>query len=86
MLPGERDVAGLRCTQVLDALSDYVDGTLSEAALGQVVAHVGACRWCEQFGGRVTHVIQLLRTSLRDPEPLPPEVAVRLHARLRSDT
>lgn len=36
MLPDEREVGGLRCSDVLARLSDYVDGDLGEADVAMV--------------------------------------------------
>jgi hypothetical protein len=47
----DREVAGLRCTQVLAHLSDYLDGELDPQTRAQVEAHVQGCDWCERFGG-----------------------------------
>lgn len=82
MLPGEREVAGLRCVEVLAALSDYLDGTLSEADVGRMTAHVAGCHWCERFGGSFGAAVRALRATLADPEPLPEDVEARLRARL----
>lgn len=82
MLPGERDVAGLRCSGVLAILSEYLDGDLPESQARHVAAHVAACTVCEQFGGRFAQAIHSLRLSLTDPEALPEDVADRLRARL----
>lgn len=82
MLPGEREVGGLRCSQVLAALSDYLDAGLPEEMVRQVAAHVQGCRVCEQFGGQFAQAIAALRTELREPEALPGDVADRLRSRL----
>lgn len=82
MLPGEREVAGLRCSQVLEALSEFMDGGLPETAVQQVAAHVQGCQVCEQFGGRFVQAITALRSQLHEPDTLPEDVAARLRARL----
>ena len=83
MLNGEREVAGLRCSEVLAALSDYIDGTLPPALSQQMAAHVTGCDVCERFGGRFSDAIERLRAT-HEPEPLPADVDARLHARLAS--
>ncbi len=82
MLPGERELAGLRCVEVLAALSDYLDGGLSEAEVQQLTAHVAECQWCERFGGSFGEAVRALRATLAEPEPLPSDVTARLKARL----
>ena len=74
----ERTVAGLRCGEVLEALSDYVDGELDPKKKAQIEAHLEGCSWCEQFGGEFSQVVTDLRRALRAPEPVPDDVAQRL--------
>ena len=69
-MEGERLVAGLRCSEVLARLTDFVDGELSAAELEQVKAHVAGCDVCERFGGRFAAVVRALReTSTPDVDP-----------------
>jgi anti-sigma factor RsiW len=82
---GERLVAGLRCSEVLAELSEYLDGGLPVARREQIETHVRGCAFCEEFGGRFSAVVQLLRRRLAVPEPLDVEVAARLRDRLRRD-
>nr|MCU0228192.1 zf-HC2 domain-containing protein [Bryobacterales bacterium] len=49
-LAGERLVGGLRCSEVLHLLSDYLDGDLSPEMRTQVEAHVADCDNCARFG------------------------------------
>jgi predicted anti-sigma-YlaC factor YlaD len=83
MPASERTVGGMSCGEVLAVLSDYVDGTIDSLTLSRVDAHLRGCDWCEQFGGRFADVVETLRRSLRNAEPLPREVASRLRDRLR---
>lgn len=78
----EREVAGLWCGQVLERLSDYMDGELEPGDRARVEAHVQGCALCEAFGGRFVGVIQRLRRGLGAPEPMREEVADRLVERL----
>lgn len=76
----ERDVAGLRCGQVLERLSEYLDGDVDPATRAGIEAHVRGCDWCEQFGGRFSSVVYGLRRSLAAPEIADAGVADRLAA------
>lgn len=82
MLPGEREIGGLRCSEVLERLGEYVDGELPPAVVDQVTAHVAGCDWCEQFGGMFARVVAGLRETLAGAAPLPEDQARRLAARL----
>lgn len=68
----EREVAGLRCTEVLAVLSAYVDGELDADTRTRVDAHLAGCDWCEHFGGEFVGTIRQLRRTLvlRAPEGL----------------
>lgn len=75
-MKGERLVAGLRCSEVIARLSDYVDGELSAEDLARVRAHVAECDVCERFGGKFASVVRALK-SVAAPE-LDPAIAERL--------
>ena len=80
MTASERVVAGMKCSEVLGHLSDYIDGTLDAATRSNIEMHLRGCNWCEQFGGRFSEVVATLRRLLRDPQPLEHSVAVRLRS------
>ena len=79
-----RIVAGLRCREVLDDLSEFLDGTLPENRVAQIRAHVAECRVCESFGGEFAQVVSALRQELA-ASALPPGVSDRLRERLRRE-
>lgn len=78
-----REVAGIRCREVLEHLSEYVDGELDEVVVRQVEAHLEGCDHCERFGGRFSEVVGALRRELARAEPLDPAVEARLRSRLQ---
>lgn len=80
-MPADREVAGMRCMEVLAALPDYLDGTVDDARRAQIDAHLGGCDWCATFGGRYAAVVSALQGDVA--EPTPDEVAGRLDALLR---
>jgi anti-sigma factor (TIGR02949 family) len=80
-LSGEREVAGLRCGEVLAQLSAYLDGELSDDARAHLEAHVRGCDACTRMGGEVAAVIRALRQRL-GADPLPAGVQQRLGALL----
>lgn len=59
----ERTVAGLRCSEVLARLGEYVAGTLEGAERESLVAHVGGCPNCADFGGRYARTIATIRKT-----------------------
>ena len=85
-MDGEREVAGLRCGEVLERLSDFLDGELEAVEHAAVVAHLAGCDTCARFGGRMADAAATLRTALRE-NPSPPDdetgaVLTRLRDRL----
>lgn len=81
----DREVAGLRCSQVLERLSDYLDGDLTPEEVGQVEAHLRGCDWCERFGARMGGVVARLRSELAEAEPAADVVTERLFEHLALD-
>lgn len=78
---GEQQVAGLWCSEVLAALSDYLGGELPPERRAAIEAHVRSCDHCTRFGGHFAGVVKALRVELGVTEP-PPEVRARLAAKL----
>ncbi len=79
----DREVGGIRCTEVLAHLSDYLDGEASPELRERIEAHLRGCDWCERFGGAFASVIRSLRAELTEPQPLPGEQRERLRRTLR---
>jgi anti-sigma factor RsiW len=81
----DRVVAGLRCRDVLESLSDFLDGTLTRERVDQVKAHLDGCSTCAQFGSDMSHVLASLRAGRTDlSPPLEDEALARLRGRIRS--
>lgn len=80
----DREIAGMRCRDVLERLSDYVDGDLTQEEIRRVDAHLLGCDRCERFGGRFAEVVAGLRRELARAEALDAEVEARLRDRLES--
>lgn len=64
-MQGERSVGGLVCSEVLERLSDYLDGRVSEAERARIDAHLKGCDACERFGGTFGKAIGALRHDLK---------------------
>ncbi|MGB5163302.1 MAG: zf-HC2 domain-containing protein [Thermoanaerobaculia bacterium] len=79
---GDRLVGGLWCHEVLAVLSDYLDGELAATERDQVEAHVKECDVCERFGGEFASVVKGIRSALREPPPLDPDIAERLQEKI----
>ncbi len=82
-MQGEREVAGLRCSQVLEELSAYVDGDLLPERRAQIEAHLRGCNRCERFGGEFGALVHSVHQHATE---LPEGVARRLEAALNQAT
>lgn len=77
--------AGITCREVLEALSDYLDGDLEDVTVRRVESHLAECDRCERFGGAFAGVVAALRKELAVPERIGGEVSARLRARLERE-
>ncbi len=84
MLPGEREIAGLTCSEVLADLSAYLDRELTPERAGRIEAHVSQCQACATFGATFGRMLDEVRARMAAPDALPVEVEARLTAALRS--
>lgn len=57
-------VAGVRCREVLDDLSDYLDGNLATTRVQELQAHLAACTNCARFGGHIARTLATLRGAV----------------------
>ena len=76
------------CQQLVEIVSDYLEGTLSEVELTELEHHLEICEGCEIYVEQVRATITVLRT-LKEPdgqvEP-PPELLSALRASARDVT
>ena len=77
-IENEKVIAGLSCTQVLERLSDYLDGDLPEADSTSIEAHLRGCDGCARFGGEFRSVVESLRVNLARSRSLPAGFRERL--------
>ena len=81
-MEGNRQVAGLWCSEVLEQLSDYLDGTIDPTSRARIEEHVRGCDVCARFGQRFSVTVTALKASLGAPRPMPPTAAERLRRTL----
>ena len=76
------------CQQLVEIVSDYLEGALSEVELTELEQHLEICEGCEIYVEQVRATITVLRT-LKGPdeqvEP-PPELLSALRASARDVT
>jgi anti-sigma factor RsiW len=83
-MEGERHAGGLWCHEVLDLLSDYLEGELGPETSASIEAHIQGCDLCERFGGRYKDTVSAIRQALRADDAFDESSAARLHQRLRA--
>lgn len=82
MLPGERLVGGLRCSEVLAFLDAFADGTLDGDNSARVAGHVAECTVCERFGRHYADLVERFRATCAEPDPIEGGATDRLLDRL----
>lgn len=80
----ERTVAGLRCSEVLAQLSDYVDGELDGSQLERVEAHLRGCPNSAPFGKNFSSMVVTLRNESADLRTVDPTARRRLARQRKS--
>ncbi len=78
----EKVIAGISCGQVLERLSDYLDGDLPPEERERVEAHLRGCDGCSRFGGEFKATVSALRRLLGRPGGLPEGFRDRLRRSL----
>ena len=74
----ERNVGGLTCSQVLERLSDYLDGDVDPELRAKIEEHLRGCEGCARFGGELAATVQALRANLLATPRMPARVQERL--------
>jgi anti-sigma factor RsiW len=59
----------MTCTELVAAISDYIDGTLSPERLAQVEAHLAKCDHCDCVTDSTRQTIELLRARAKTKLP-----------------
>jgi predicted anti-sigma-YlaC factor YlaD len=72
------------CRQLLDSLSDYVDGDLQQELCDEIELHMKDCDNCRIVVDTLSKTISLYQTS-SDPAIVPEDVRQRLFHRLDLD-
>jgi len=74
----ERTVAGMRCSEVLAQLSDYLDKELDAAATKNIEEHLLGCPNCERFGKNFGSMVVSLRRDSDKPDLVDSDLVTRL--------
>jgi predicted anti-sigma-YlaC factor YlaD len=71
----------MRCREMAEHLSDYLDGELDENLRRVIEEHRGDCPPCEAFVRTLARTVEAIRAHPRDP--LPPDLVESLAQALR---
>ena len=76
------DVEAFSCQELVELVTDYLEGALSIADLRRFEAHIGGCDGCTEYLAQFRRVIQL--TGTLTPHDLTPEAESALLEVFRS--
>jgi len=68
----------VECKSLLESLSDYVDGTLSEELCEEIQRHIAECQNCQIVVDTLRKTVYLYHATASEPENVPPKVRDRL--------
>jgi len=72
----------LRCREILDKLSEYIDAELDPSLCDEIEAHMAGCNPCVAFMSTLKKTVVLYKCCA-ERESLPEEVSIDLHRFLR---
>jgi anti-sigma factor (TIGR02949 family) len=70
------------CHQLLDSLSDYVDGSLKDELCQEIQHHLEECENCRVVVDTLRKTIYLVQSNAAKPGEIPTDVRERLFRRL----
>ena len=75
-------IKSAECKSLLESLSDYVDGTLSEELCEEIQRHIDECQNCHIVVDTMRKTVYLYHAIANEPADVPPNVRDRLFRRL----
>jgi len=70
------------CHSLLNSLSDYVEGDLSEELCAEIDRHLQSCENCRVVIDTLRKTVYLYHATAADPPVMPQDVKERLYTRL----
>ena len=71
-------IESAECKSLLESLSDYVDGTLSEELCEEIQRHIDECQNCHIVVDTLRKTVYLYHATANEPADVPPNVRERL--------
>jgi predicted anti-sigma-YlaC factor YlaD len=66
----------MSCKELVEVITNYLEGTLHRKDRIRFDAHLGKCPWCRNYLDQMRQTVRMLGSL--GPEPLAPEVRERL--------
>jgi predicted anti-sigma-YlaC factor YlaD len=77
----ETDVVALSCQELVELVTDYLEGALAPADLGRFEEHLASCGKCRQYLEQLRQTLRVMGTLT--PRDLSPEVEQTLFGAFR---
>ncbi|MEX2227361.1 MAG: zf-HC2 domain-containing protein [Dehalococcoidia bacterium] len=77
-----RDAAPIKCRELVELVTDYVEGALSPGARAHFEAHLRGCPWCTRYLEQMRRTIEM--TGRLREEDLSPAMRTTLLAAFRA--
>lgn len=77
-------MAELRCDQVVELVTDYLEGALDEADHRDIVEHLSGCNGCGAYVEQFRQTVRTLGELPADQQALTPQTRARLLAAFRA--
>lgn len=78
-------MSGMTCTELMDALVDYLGEELVVERKETFDLHVRGCPKCESYVATYTHTVKITRTLPKCGKALAPEVEARLRKAMEAE-
>ena len=68
--------ADLACNEIVELVTDYLEGALDDATRTRLELHVITCRGCETYLDQMRDAAMIVRGTAQDPDPAQLEALV----------
>jgi anti-sigma factor RsiW len=72
----------LTCRELVELVTDYLEGVLPESERARFAEHIDCCGWCLKYTAQIRETVQVVGEL--PPEPVAPEVEQHLLAAFRA--
>jgi len=78
-MPDQSEHRHMNCSELLDSLSDYIDGTLEKQSLEEMKLHLCSCPNCKIVVDTINKTIALYQANSNETIQVPAPILERLH-------